>query len=131
VYDVALGGAEARQQWAQRMQQLPRMVERSRQRIAEDIARRRARPQASAEEIAAPVGTYRNPAWGTVEVALQGGQLEFRAGAVRSVAEPFNLAEHRWRVELQPARGETIQFSFTGASAHSLEYGGVTFTRVQ
>ena len=131
VYDVALGGAEAREQWARRMQQLPRMVRHSRERIAADHARRRARPQASVAELAASVGTYRNPDWGTFEVTLHDGRLQVRAGAARSIAEPYNLDRHEWRIELQPARGETIQFALSGASAQTLNYGGVTFTRVR
>jgi CubicO group peptidase (beta-lactamase class C family) len=131
VFDVALGGEEARQQWAQRMQQLPRMVQRSRDRIAGDIARRLARPPASPTQLATYVGTYRHPDWGTIKVQERGGRLHVRAGAAESQAEPFNLAEHQWRIEFQPARGETIQFSLVGPVAQTVTFAGVTFARTR
>lgn len=130
-FDAALGAPQARELWSGRMRQLPAMIARSRERISQDVERRAQRVSPPAGELAAYAGTYRNPDWGTFRVRVRGGRLQISAGALHSALEPFNVAEQQWRVEFQPARGETIRFAVSHGRAVSIDYGGAVFTRVR
>ncbi|HEX8667688.1 MAG TPA: serine hydrolase [Allosphingosinicella sp.] len=130
-YDMALAAPDAKQEWARRMERLPQMVQHSRERLANEVAKRAARAQPSGVELAAYEGIYRNRDWGTVKVSRHNGRLRVRAGTLDVETEPFNSAEHQWRVELQPARGETIKFTVVGGRAQAVELAGTTFDRTR
>jgi hypothetical protein len=76
------------------------------------------------------VGRYENVAWGLIEVALRDGKLVVRNGALESVSEVYDGAQHQIRVELEPATGRVLAFRVENGRPTALEYNGIRFARV-
>ena len=129
VLDRARDGAAAQQRYAQRLTELPAIVERIKGRIAEDRARRAARPQTLSRPLDAYAGTYESPVWGVMTWSVRDGRLWAEIGALKSVAEVFDHQTDRLRVELEPGMGQVVQFKFTDGRATSLVHSSGEYLR--
>lgn len=77
--------------------------------LARARAERAARPSMLSRPIEAYLGTYVNPAMGTIDITQVDGRLVVRLGVMSAVAEAFTQAESI-RVELVPFQGQVITF---------------------
>jgi hypothetical protein len=75
-------------------------------------------------------GRYEDPLWGSLEVAVRDGRPVVRNGVLESVAEVFDGAQHRLRVELEPGAGRVVTFEVVDGRPVSAEYNGVRYRRV-
>ena len=82
---------------------LPRfraMLEQRRAGVRADLDRRAARSQVTPLPLKAYAGRYENPTWGSLVLAMTPeGRLEARFGALASVVEVFDGAQHQLRTE--------------------------------
>jgi hypothetical protein len=132
VLDRARDGAAAQVKYAPRLLELPALITRINGRIAEDRARRAARPQTLSKPLDAYAGTYENPEGGAMTWTVRDGRLWVEIGVLKSATEVFDHQTDRLRAELEPGRGEVIQFKFaTGPNgrATSLVYSGREYVR--
>jgi len=104
-------------------------VQSGRERLAAELARRAARPQALPYPLSAYVGRYRNPSLGTVEILESAGKLEARFGAAWSAVETYDASANQLRVE-PFGSGEVVTVAMENGRAASLRMGAMTFTRV-
>lgn len=109
---------------------LPRLAQ-LRADVAADRARRAQRPQTMALPLGAYAGRYADPMWGSLEVSVRDGRFLVRNGVLECVAEVFDGAHHRLRVELEPRSGRVVTFEVVEGRAVSAEYNGVRYLRVQ
>lgn len=124
VLDRARNADSAKVKYAARIPELPNIVGRIKQRIADDRARRAARPQTLNHPLEAYAGTYVDPQAGTLVCTVRDGRLWMRMGPLVGVAEVFDGAKDQLRVELQePGVGEVVEFRFEGDRAVTLRYG--------
>lgn len=70
------------------------------QALAAERDRRAARPQVMPLPFAAYVGTYANPTWGTVELAMAGDRLEAKLGVLRCAVEVYDGTKGLLRVDM-------------------------------
>ena len=107
------------------------MAARGRELIAKDKAKRVSRQQQPLPQpIAAFAGTYQNDDLGSMAWHLERGELKVRMGLLRSAVEIYDAVQNQFRVELNPGRGEVIQFSIKEGEVESLTYAGHTFNKV-
>jgi hypothetical protein len=76
-------------------------------------------------------GRYEHPAWGSLTVSTRDGRLVVRNGVLECVAEVFDGARHRLRVELEPGTGRVVTFEVVDGRPVSAEYNGVRYRRVR
>jgi CubicO group peptidase (beta-lactamase class C family) len=107
---------------------LEAQIQRMREGITADRARRATRPQTLPFPLEAYVGTYANPSYGTLEVRIAGGRLEAHAGAARSRVEVFDATRNLLRVELSGS-GSVVQVEMEDGRARSLKVGEQVFVR--
>jgi CubicO group peptidase (beta-lactamase class C family) len=75
-------------------------------------------------------GKYSNDMLGMIEIVAQEKSLLVRLGNLKAVATPFTEKD-TIRVEMQPGgNGEVIGFKEADGRFASLNYGGMTFTRI-
>ena len=75
-------------------------------------------------------GKYANEMFGTMEIIARENALEVRLGNINTIATPFTQKD-TIRVEMLPGgNGEVIGFKEVDGKFVSLNYGGLTFTRV-
>lgn len=129
VLDRARDGAAARAKYAQRLTELPAMLDGIRTRIAEDRTRRAARPQTLSKPLEAYAGTYESPEGGVMTWTVRDARLWAEIGVLRSVAEVFDHQTDRLRVELEPGSGEVVHFKFAGDRAASLVHQNREYVR--
>lgn len=104
------------------------LVSRARQNIAEDRARRAARPQALPHALEAYAGTFTSPLYGTIELRVVNGALEARAGAAVSAVEVYDAASNQLRVELTGS-GSVITVEMENGRAARIRFAGQVFER--
>ena len=75
----------------------------------EDRARRAQRTWQLSAPVEAYVGTYVNPAYGTLTVTAENGRLVLRIGQMGGPAEPFTRPD-AVRIEFVPGQGEVVSF---------------------
>ena len=76
-------------------------------------------------------GEYRNDLMGTIEIVAKEKALAVRMGNINTVATPFTQKDTIRVVMLPGGNGEVINFAdYTEGKFGSLNYAGVTFTRV-
>lgn len=131
VIERALNQSGHAEKYAEGMKNFEINVARRRTAIAEDAARREARPQTLPHPLTAYVGTYENPLTGTIVWEQHGDRLHARWGLLQSIAEVFDHTSNKLRVELEPGSGEVIEFKMTDGRAASLVYGGREYVRVK
>ena len=122
-------GADAQQRYAQRLTEVPDIIERMKSGIAADRARRAARPQTLSKPLDAYAGIYENAQGGVMTWTVRDGRLWAEIGALKSITEVFDAATDRLRLELEPGAGEVVQFKFENGRAVSILYGNREFMR--
>lgn len=129
VLDRARNPEAARATYAQRLTELPGIVERIRGRIAEDRARRAARPQAPSRPLEVYAGRYESAEGGVMTWTVRDGRLWAEIGLLKSSVEVFDNETDRLRVELEPGVGQVVQFKFTDGRATSLVHSSREYVR--
>jgi CubicO group peptidase (beta-lactamase class C family) len=129
VIERALNKPGYQDKYAQRVEELRSTVMKRRDAIAQDAARRAARPQTLPHPLSAYAGVYENPIIGRFVWQQQGDKLHARWGLLQSTAEVFNHEKNQLRVELEPGRGEVVEFRFTDGRATSMVYDGREYVR--
>ncbi len=130
VIDRALGKTGYQATYAGKLEELEGMLQQRRNAIAEDAARRAARPQTLPHPLNAYAGVYENPHVGTIVWEQRGDKLHARWGLLQATAEVYDAVSNKLRVELEPGRGEIIEFKFADGKATSIVYGGREFTKI-
>jgi len=128
-YDFFLRRPGFEDKWAKRLASLPASVKDARQRSADELARRKARPQTLAHPLDAYAGVYENEEGGRMEWRVIDSKLVVSFGVLRSETEVYDAAKDIMRVELTPGQGDTVRFIFSGERAQQAEYRGLVFTR--
>jgi CubicO group peptidase (beta-lactamase class C family) len=129
VYDLALGRPDADARAAELLAGAVETVERAKAGVAQDRARRAARPQTLPRPLTDYTGVFESPALGRVEWRLEGGALRARIGVLEPGVEVFDAAANQLRVQL-PGSGEVVAFVFEGnGPATAVRFQGYTFTR--
>ena len=126
IYDVLQGRPPVT---ADSMAVLASFIQKGREGMAAELARRAVRPQTLPYPLAAYVGTYRNPSFGTVEISDAGGRLEAHFGAAWSAVETYDAAKNQLRVE-PFGSGEIVTVGMESGRAVTLRMGPFTFARV-
>jgi CubicO group peptidase (beta-lactamase class C family) len=103
------GSEVARREADQRVEDLVTQAQRRRQSIAEDRARRGARPWHLSLPRAAYSGRYCNADYGTLTIAADDSRIAVNMGAIDTLAAPFTDPESI-RLELIPGEGRPYQF---------------------
>ncbi|MBC7894696.1 MAG: hypothetical protein H7066_04745, partial [Cytophagaceae bacterium] len=105
-------------------------LEAGRQRAAVDDSTRAARQrQPLAHPLASFTGTFGEPSFGDVTIAMRDGRLTYRWGAQYGPVEIMDASRHQLRVEVAGS-GHVVTFAFDPAGvARSIQLQGVTFTR--
>jgi len=99
--------------------------------LADERARRAARPQTLSNPLEAYAGTYESVQGGTMTWTVRDGRLWAEIGVLRSVAEVFDNQKDQLRIELEPGSGTVVQFKFENGRAVSLTHGGYEYTLKQ
>ncbi len=115
--------------YAQKAEELRSTVMKRRDAIAQDAARRAARPQTLPHPLSAYVGVYENPVIGRFVWEQRGDKLHARWGLLQATAEVFNHEKNQMRVELEPGTGEVVEFRLTDGRATSMVYDGREYVR--
>ena len=131
VFDRALNKPGHEQKYADMFSKLDGMLQQRRSQIAQDAARRGARPQTLNHPLSSYAGVYENPLAGTFVWEERSGKLHVRAGALRATAEVYDHVTDKLRVELEPGSGEIIEFKIVDGKAAAMIYGGREFKRIR
>ena len=129
VLERARDAEATRLKYAQRVSDLPALVERIKGRIGEDLSRRAARPQTLSKPLEAYAGTYESPEWGVMTWTVRDGRLWAEIGALKSIAEVYDNQADQLRVELEPGIGQVVQFKFTDGRATSIVLANREYVR--
>lgn len=74
-------------------------------------------------------GSYAEPSFGTITIAVNNGRLQYRWGALYGPAEIYDASRSQLRIETAGS-GTVMTFKFDGSGpAQSLEVAGTTFRR--
>lgn len=133
IYDILRARPGAKEKWAQRLVELPKLAKQRREAQVKHMAERAARQQPLPHPLESYAGIYEHPELGRMEWRLVNGKLESSIGLLRSQAEIYNAGNETVRVELTPGEGEVIRFFFgeSEAQATSMEFRGAKFQRVR
>lgn len=129
VLDRARDGAAAQANYAPRLREVPAIMTRIKDGIAADRARRAARPQTLSKPLDAYAGTYENAEGGIMTCTVRDGRLWVEIGVLKSITEVFDHQTDRLRAELEPGRGEVIQFRFENGRATGLVHANREYVR--
>ena len=125
IYDRLLGKP------APSIAELKATVEKRKQAMLDDAAKRAARPWMLKHPNAAYVGRYENPGFGTITIEERGGKLYASMPNLGSVLEAFTEPETA-RVEFVPEQGEVFTFHFAGdGTVDALRWDKDVFRRVK
>lgn len=130
IYDTLLDLPGTKFRWEKRLAAAPQIVQKERERLAAERARRAGRQKPLPNPLETYAGVYENPQAGRMEWRVENGKLSVSMGPLWSEAEVFDAAKNELRVELTPGRGEVIGFEFTDGKAVGLTCGGFKFKRV-
>jgi len=130
-YALLTGNQTAVARYRQNIADMPARAAQERKNVAADRERRAARPQTTALPLAAYVGQYASPTFGTLEVTLRDGRIHARNGVLESVAEVFDGTKNALRVELTPASGSVLEFIATDGKVTGVRFSGSTLDRVK
>ena len=129
VIDRILNKPGYEQKHAQGMKNVENNVARRRAAIAEDAARRAARPQTLPHPLSAYVGVYEHPLTGTLVWEQRGDKLHARWGLLQATAEVFDHATNKLRVEMEPGTGDVVEFKMTDGKATSVIFDRREYVR--
>jgi CubicO group peptidase (beta-lactamase class C family) len=128
IYDTLLAKPNLEARRSELVERTRQLAATGRQRIAEDRAKRQARPQRLNHPLGAFAGTYFNAALGCLKWKVEGERLRAKIGAAESLAEVYDSEKNQLRVELAGG-GEVVAFSFQDGKAVSLTYAEQVFLR--
>lgn len=103
-------------------------LDKDRQGITADLARRAARPQNLPFPLEAYAGDYDNELYGRLQISVVNGKLEARMGSAWSAVEVFDNTKNRLRVELFGS-GQVMDVEMKDGRAVALNLGGILFGR--
>ena len=130
-YDWWLQTDNLEADYATQLQETVKAFESRRQGIAAEAAGRAKREWQLTKPFTDYAGEYRNDLLGTIEIVEKGKALAVRMGNINTVATPFTQKDTIRVVMLPGGNGEVISFAdYTEGKFGSLNYAGVTFTRV-
>ena len=129
VIDRAHGGSDVEGRFNQRLAQFETQLQKGREGIAADRARRAARPQTLPLPMEAYAGSYENAQIGTMRWTVRDGRLWADLGLLKSMAEVFDGTNHKLRVEMEPGSGEVVEFKVTDGKVVGLKFANREFTR--
>jgi CubicO group peptidase (beta-lactamase class C family) len=129
IYDRLLDRQGAEEKWKKIVSESPAQLAAMQKKIAEDRARRAARPQSLTHPLASYAGEFENPDYGRMRWQVVNGKLEVTMGALWSPVEVFDNTKEQLRVELIGS-GEVVSFEFEGSRAIALTFHGTRFTRI-
>lgn len=98
--------------------------DRKRAAVATARAERSARPWRLSRSMASYVGTYVNPAMGSLSITTAEGQMTVSIGVLSAIAEAY-IDPESVRVELVPFQGDVVTFK----GSDRLVFGDATFVR--
>ena len=104
------------------------LLEKDKQSVAADLARRAARPQTLPFPLEAYAGDYDNDLYGRLQIRLVNGKLEARLGNAWSVVEVFDNTKNRLRVELFGG-GQVMDVEMKDDRAVAMNLAGTVFRR--
>lgn len=110
------------------MSEIRSQLARTRTRMAEDFARRAARPQTLPHPLEAYAGTYVSPLYGQLVLSLANGKVEANMGAAWSAVEVYDASKNQLRLELF-GNGEVATVTMAGGRASSIAMSGIEFSR--
>jgi hypothetical protein len=102
-------------------------VEKDKQNVAADLARRAARPQNMPFPLEAYAGDYDNELYGRLQISVVNGKLEARLGQAWSAVEVFDNTTNRLRVELFGS-GQVMDVEMKDGRAAAMNLGGIVFS---
>jgi CubicO group peptidase (beta-lactamase class C family) len=105
------------------------MLEKEKQGIAGDFARRAARPQDLPFPLEAYAGNYDNELYGRLQINVVNGKLEARMGSAWSAIEVFDNTKNRLRIELF-GNGQVMDVEMQDGRAVAMNLGGTVYRRV-
>jgi CubicO group peptidase (beta-lactamase class C family) len=130
-YDCWLRTENLEADYATQLQETFKAFESRRQGIAAEAAQRAKREWQLTKPFSEYAGQYRNELLGTIEIVAKEKALAVRMGNLNTVATPFTQKDTIRVVMLPGGNGEVIGFGdYTEGKFGSLNYAGVTFTRV-
>lgn len=114
-----------------RLAELRASIEKDREAMVADFAKRATRKPTLLRDSSAYVGTYANRDWGRITVRQDGNELRASFGQLGGKLEPFTEPDTA-RVELVPGSGDVLRFQFeSGPKAESVKLRGDVFERVK
>ncbi len=128
IYDRLLEKTGVEEKHRNLLAQFKEESAKGRARIAEDRAKRAARPQQLPHPLAAYTGAYENAEYGRMDWRVVDGKLEASMGLLHSSVEVYDAEKNQLRVELT-GRGEVIEFSLHGDRAEAITYDELRFVR--
>ena len=125
IYDRLLGKP------APTVAELKEQVEKRKQAMLDDAAKRAQRPWMLKHPNAAYTGRYENPRYGTITIEERGGKLYASLANLRGVLEAFTQPETA-RVEFVPEQGDVLTFHFADdGTIDALKWDKEEFRRVK
>jgi CubicO group peptidase (beta-lactamase class C family) len=129
VLERGRGAAGVEERFNQRLAQFETQLQKGREGIAADRARRAARPQTLPLPMEAYAGTYENAQIGTMRWTVRDGRLWADLGLLKSIAEVFEGTNHKLRVEMEPGSGDVVEFKVEDGRITGLKFANREFTR--
>ena len=117
--------------YARQLQETVKAYESRKQGIAAEAAGRAKREWQLTKPFTDYAGQYTNDLLGTIEIVAKEKALAVRMGNINTVATPYTQKDSIRVVMLPGGNGDVISFeNYDEAKFNSLNYAGVTFTRV-
>jgi CubicO group peptidase (beta-lactamase class C family) len=130
-YDWWLQTENFESEYAKQVQETVKAYETRKQGIAAEAAQRAKREWQLSKPFADYAGMYAHDLLGTLEIVAREKTLAVRMGHLNAVATPYTQADTIRIVMLPGGNGEVIAFvKDAEGKIDSLNYGGVTFTKV-
>ncbi len=130
IYDRLRGALNLEAMYAMRLEEQISRASDLRARLTAHLAERSGRQRPLPLPLDRYAGTFENRRFGRMVVSVSGETLEVQMGAAKSLAEVFDAATNRLRVELT-GRGAVLEFVFSDANAPAtaVRYRGEVFSR--
>ncbi len=117
-YDRLLGKPDLEARYEARLDSMVARLPAYRSRLAQELARRRARLAPLPHPLDAYAGVYEDSQLGRMKWRVVAGGLEMRLGVVRSRAEVYDAGKNQLRVEVGGS-GQVVGFEFAPAGGHA------------
>ncbi len=131
VYDLGAGRSDARERSERRLQELLGQLSRAVRQTAVSESVRASRQRPLDRPLYWLVGTYENPALGSIAFALRDGRLPYTWGVLSGPVEDFNATTYQMRFEVAGA-GQVVEFVFgEDGPSRELRIDSSVFTRTK